>query len=62
MFDLTKNHKGDILISGATSQDSGTWTVFQKHKGAVSCRWGQAAFPLGHGREGCWTPGWPTLC
>lgn len=31
MFDLTKNHKGDILISGATSKYSGSGT-FLKHK------------------------------
>lgn len=29
MFDLTKNHKGDILISGATSKDSGSRTIFR---------------------------------
>lgn len=27
MFDLTKNHKGDILISGAASKYSGSWTI-----------------------------------
>lgn len=29
MFDLTKNHKGDILISGAASKYSGSWTIFE---------------------------------
>lgn len=33
MFDLTKNHKGDILISGATSKDSGSRTIFRNPGG-----------------------------
>lgn len=27
MFNLTKNHKGDILISGATSKYSMSWVI-----------------------------------
>lgn len=27
MFNLTKNHKGDILISGATSKYSMSWAI-----------------------------------
>ena len=36
MFDLTKNHKGDILISGATSNYSGSWMISETQEAAES--------------------------
>lgn len=30
MFNLTKNHKGDILISGATSKYSMSWAISER--------------------------------
>lgn len=36
MFDLTKNHKGDILISRAASKYSGSWTVSETQGAAES--------------------------
>lgn len=43
MFDLTKNHKGDILISGATSNYSGSWTISETQEAAESA---EAVWPL----------------
>lgn len=63
MFDLTKNHKGDILISGAASKYSGSWTIFEapEASGRGKCR---AAWPLrpstGSARPPCPDPKpWP---
>lgn len=35
MFNLTKNHKGDILISGATNKYSVSWAISERPEAVI---------------------------